>query len=98
MVEGRYSDIDLAPPPQEEKREDRITIEAEIIDVRGKGFSSPSQEEQLRAQGLVVCFIKRSASRPCTVFVNGVEFELPIGVHIRVPVSVADVLANAGCL
>ena len=105
MVEGRYSEVPISSPsavsrPTAEGDEPKntVTIEHEVIDIRGRGFSSPDQEEQLRSQGLAVCFIKHSITKPCSVIVNGVQFELPIQTWIRVPISVKDVLANAGML
>lgn len=106
MVEGRYSDVPISSPepvsrptgPGDEETKNTVTIEHTVVDIRGRGFSSPDQEEQLRSQGLAVCFIKHSITKPCSVTVNGVQFELPIQTWIRVPVSVRDVLANAGMI
>jgi len=82
----------------EEPREDVVFVEQQVTEIRGRGFSSPFQEEELRSKGLVVCFIKYSDTRPLPVIVNGVTYELPDQQWIRVPVGVRDVLANAGLL
>lgn len=77
---------------------DTVLVEQRITEVRAEGAGPPGQEKQLRDKGLAVCFIKGASGQALDIYVNGVLYKCPTQTWIRVPVSVKDVLENAGLL
>lgn len=98
-MSGRYGKTPRVQREElEEPQDDVVLVEQKVTDIRGQGFASPAQEEELRSKGLAVCYIIEASSQALNIYVNGIMFKCPTQKWIRVPVSVKDVLENAGLL